>query len=224
MPASREPDEEARSGGAVVPAAERRRHPRVTAPWPAIVQDTEGRTLPGEVIDVSLSGLKLRVGPEVAVGDAVRLRLTLPHGGGDIEVAAQVVRRDPEGVGVDFGTLSPSQSERLRTVVPTWDMRRRAERVEIDLPIRIEGHGAATEGRTIDLSAFGGRIVTREPLTPGDLVTALLVPRDGLGPMSLRAVVWDVDAHGAVLVFANLPAADFVRVRSYVDSLLARRS
>ena len=224
MPVSREPDPEVQIGRAVAPPEERRRNPRVTAPWPAVVHDSDGRTYPGEVIDVSLSGLKLRVGPEVTVGGAVRLRLTLPHGGGEIEVAAQVVRRDPEGVGVDFGTLTPAQSLRFKTVVPTWDMRRRAERVAIELPIRIEGHDAATEGRTIDLSAFGGRILTHAPLTPGDLVTALLVPKDGLGPMSLRAVVWDADARGAVLVFANLPAADFVRLRSFVDSLLARPS
>ena len=50
-----------------------------------------------------------------------------------------------------------------------------------------------------------------------------LAPKDGLGPMSMRAVVWDVDARGAVLVFANLPATDFVRLRSFVDLLLVRR-
>jgi len=32
-----------------------------------------------------------------------------------------------------------------------------------------------------------------------------------------------VDARGAVLVFANLSVDDFVRIRSFVDSLLARR-
>lgn len=224
MSASIEPEPESRIGEAIAPARERRRNPRVTSPWPAVVHDSDGRTFAGEVIDVSLSGLKFRVGPEVAVGDAVRLRLTLPHGGGDIEVAAQVVRRDPEGVGVEFGALTPAQADRLKAVVPTWDMRRRAERVKIELPVRIEGHGAATEGRTMDLSAYGGRIITQERLTPGDLVTALLVPKDGLGPLRVRAVVWEADAHRAVLVFANVPAADFVRLRSYVDSLLARRS
>src|SRR5215510_6960615 len=127
MPFSRDPHSEVQIGRSVTPPEERRRNPRVTAPWPAVVQDAEGRTYPGEVIDVSLSGLKLRVDHEMAVGDAVRLRLTLPHGGGDIEASAQVVRRDPEGVGVDFGTLSPALSDRFKAVVPTWDMRRRAE-------------------------------------------------------------------------------------------------
>jgi len=42
--------------------------------------------------------------------------------------------------------------------------------------------------------------------------------------MTIRAVVWEANARGAVLVFANLPATDFIRLRSYVDSLLPRRS
>src|SRR5215475_1630315 len=221
MNASDEPESDFRGG--IVPARERRRNPRVTVPWPALVLDSQGRTLPAEVVDVSLSGLKLRIGREIVVGDAVRLRLTLPHGGGDIEVSAQIVRRDPDGVGVNFGTLSPALADRLKAVVPTWDMRRRAERVEINLPIRIDGHDGTTEGRTMDLSAFGGRITTQESLTAGDMVTALFVPKDGLGPMRVRAVVWDAAGNGAVLVFANLPAADFVRLRSYVDSLVSRR-
>jgi len=70
----------------------------------------------------------------------------------------------------------------------------------------------------------GGRVATREGLTPGDMVAVQLAPRDGLGLMTIRAVVWEANARGAVLVFANLPATDFIRLRSYVDSLLPRRS
>jgi hypothetical protein len=33
-----------------------------------------------------------------------------------------------------------------------------------------------------------------------------------------------VDARGAVLVFANLAVHDFLRLRSYIDSLLVQRS
>jgi len=35
--------------------------------------------------------------------------------------------------------------------------------------------------------------------------------------------VWEVDARGSVLVFANLSTADFSRLRAYVDSLLLAR-
>jgi hypothetical protein len=96
--------------------------------------------------------------------------------------------------------------------------------VEVELPVRIEGRDLVVEGRTLDLSAVGGRVITRERLTPGDMVAVQLAPRDGLGLMSIRAVVWDADDRGAVLVFANLSATDFIRLRTYVDSLLRRRS
>ena len=36
--------------------------------------------------------------------------------------------------------------------------------------------------------------------------------------MRIRAVVWEVDARGAVLVFANLAVDDFARLRAYVDA------
>jgi len=206
------------------PDGERRRNPRVTVPWPAIVQDAHGHIATGEVIDVSLSGMKLRVATLAPVGDALKLRVTLPHDAGRIDVAAQIVRRDAEGIGVDFGGLPAETAERFMPFVPTWDLRRRAERVEVELPVRIEGRDLVIEAHTLDLSAVGGRVATRERLTPGDMVAVQLAPRDGLGVMSIRAVVWDADARGAVLVFANLPATDFIRLRTYVDSLLPRRS
>jgi len=206
------------------PDRERRRNPRATVPWPAIVQDAHGHVATGEVIDVSLSGMKLRVATLAPVGDAVSLRATLPRGAGQVEVAAQIVRRDAEGIAVDFGGLPSEVAQRFKPFVPTWDLRRRAERVEVELPVRIEGLDVVIEGRTLDLSAVGGRVSIREGLTPGDMVAVQLALRDGLGLMSIRAVVWEANARGAVLVFANLPAPDFIRLRSYVDSLLPRRS
>jgi len=201
---------------------ERRRNPRVVVPWPAIVQSSDGRLVAGEVIDVSLSGMKLRVNADVTVGDAVRLRLTLPRGAGDVEVTAEVVRRDPGGIGVDFGTLPPDAALKVKAFVPSWDLRRRSERVSIELPIQVQGHEATTKGRTVDLSAVGTRVTTETRFRPGDMVAATFTLKDGQGAMQVRAVVWEVDARGAVLVFANLSSHDFVRLRSFVDSLLAR--
>lgn len=202
---------------------ERRRNPRVAVPWPAIVEDSDGRQVTGEVVDVSLSGMKLRVNSNVAVGEAVTLRVTLPRDGGEIEISAEVVRRDPGGIGVDFGKLPAGVVERVKAFVPTWDLRRRAGRVGIELPVHIEGHAGTTKGRTVDLSAVGARVATDGRLTPGDMVAVKLTPRDGQGPMRIKAVVWEVDARGAVLVFANLAVHDFVRLRSYIDSLLVHR-
>jgi c-di-GMP-binding flagellar brake protein YcgR len=202
---------------------ERRRNPRVVVPWAAIVEDSDGRLVTGEVIDVSLSGMKLRVNANVTVGEAVKLRVTLPRDGGELEISAEVVRRDPGGIGVDFGKLPGGSAERVKAFVPTWDLRRRAERVGIELPVYIEGHSGTTKGRTVDLSAVGARVATDDRLTPGDMVAVKLTPKDSQGPMRIKAVVWEVDARGAVLVFANLAVHDFVRLRSYVDSLLVHR-
>src|SRR5215470_17435246 len=80
------------ASGSSWPDRERRRNPRATVPWPAIVQDAHGHLATGEVIDVSLSGMKLRVATLAPVGDAVRLRATLPHGAGQVEVSAQIGR------------------------------------------------------------------------------------------------------------------------------------
>ena len=206
-----------------MPARERRRDPRAHVPWPAAVRDTDGAVVTGEVIDVSLSGMKLRVAAHVMVGGDVTVQVTLPRGAGDIEVAAQVIRRDPEGIGVAFGGLPAAQTERLKPFVPTWDLRRRAERVGVELAIHVDGHHVATKGHTVDLSAAGGRVITEASLTPGKLVVVTLAPKDGQGPMRIRAVVWEVDVRGSVLVFANLSTADFTRLRVYVDSLLLSR-
>jgi hypothetical protein len=216
------PQPESESGA--LPAGERRRDPRLTVPWPAAVRDVEGHEARGEVIDVSLSGLKLRAEAQALRGEAVRLRVTLPRGGGEVDISARIVRRDADGIAVEFGRLAPAASDRLKPLLPTWELRRRAARVGIELPIRIEGRDGPTEGQTIDLSAFGGRVKTHRRLTPGDMVAVQLVPRDGLGVMSVRAVVWEADTQGGVLVFANLATTDFVRLRSYVDSLLPRPS
>ena len=213
-----EVNEEAQTG------RERRRNPRVTVPWPAIVEDSDGRLVTGDVIDVSLSGMKLRVNSDVAVGEVVKLRVTLPRDGGELEISAEVVRRDPGGIGVDFGKLPVGTADRVKAFVPTWDLRRRAERVGIELPVQIEGQAGTTKGRTVDLSAVGARVSTGDRLTPGDMVAVKLTPKDSQGPMRIKAVVWEVDARGAVLVFANLAVHDFVRLRSYIDSLLVHHS
>lgn len=203
---------------------ERRRSPRVTVPWPAIVEDSGGRLVTGEIIDVSFSGMKLRVTSSVAVGESVKLRVTLPRNGGEVEILVEVVRRDPGGIGVYFARLPVGAADRLRAFVPTWDLRRRADRVRIELPLQIERPAGTTKGRTVDISAVGARVATDDRLTPGDVIVVKLNPKDGRGPMRIPAVVWEADARGAVLVFANLGVSDFVRLRSYIHSLLVHRS
>ena len=178
----------------------------------------------GEVIGVGLSGMKLRVNAALAVGETVKLRVALPRGGGELEIAAVVLRRGPGGINVAFGRLLFEAPESVETFGPTWDLRRRAERVGIALPVEIEGHSGATMARTVDLSAAGARVAAAGRLTPGEMVTVKLTPEDAQGPMRIRAVVWEVAARGAVLLFANLAVRDFTRLRSYIDWLLVHRT
>jgi c-di-GMP-binding flagellar brake protein YcgR len=203
---------------------ERRRNPRAAVPWRVIVEASDGRLVTGRVIDVSLSGMKLRVNPTVVVGEAIKLHVSLPRDGGEMKISAEVVRRDPGGIGVEFGELPIRARERVRSFVPIWDLRRRVERVAIALPVQIEGRAGTTKGRTVDLSAAGARVATEDRLTPGDMVAVRLTPKDTQGPMRIGAVVWEVDVRGAVLVFANLAGHDFARLRAYVDGLLVPRT
>lgn len=199
-------------------AQDRRRFPRARATWPAIVESVDGRVVSGEVIDVSLSGMKLRTASEAAVGSNVTLRVTLPADAGRIEVIARVVRRDREGMALAFLKLSDVDVERVTPFVSPADIRRRFPRVAVTLPIRIEGGSAGTaEGVTVDLSASGTRVITDRTLVPGDVVVLDLPGSGELWPLRLPAVVWEAYVGGAVLVFANLAQPEFLRLREYVE-------
>jgi hypothetical protein len=197
---------------------DRRRFPRARAAWPCIVESEDGRVVSGEVLDVSLSGMKVRTGSEAAVGSPVTLRVTLPNGAGRLEVAATVVRRDHEGIGVAFLKLSEFDAEPLAPYVSMGDLRRRAPRVPVNLPVRVEGGSEGTAwGHTVDLSASGSRVVVDKALVPGDVVVMELPGADGGSPLRLPAVVWEAYSGGAVVVFANLAQPEFTRLTQYVE-------
>lgn len=198
-------------------AEDRRRFPRARATWPAIVESADGRVVSGEVVDVSLSGIKLRTDSDAAVGSDITLRVTLPAEAGRIEVTARVIRRDREGLAVAFLKLSDVDVERVAPFVSPGDVRRRSPRASVRLPIRIEGGSAGTaQGVTVDLSASGSRVTTDKTLVPGDVVVLDLPNSGDVGPLRLPAVVWEAYVGGAVLVFANLAQPEFLRLREYV--------
>jgi hypothetical protein len=197
---------------------DRRRFPRARATWPAIVESADGRVVSAEVVDVSLSGMKVKTDSEAAVGTPVTLRVTLPAEAGRIEVIAKVIRRDYDGLAVAFLKLTEMDAERVAPFVSPGDIRRRSPRVPVTLPIRIEGGSAGTaKGVTVDLSASGSRVITDKTLIPGDVVVLELPNSGGAAPLRLPAVVWEAYVGGAVLVFANLAQAEFLRLREYVQ-------
>jgi hypothetical protein len=204
---------------------DRRAFPRAAAAWPATVESSEGRVVSGEVVNLSLSGMKVRAESDAPVGTIVTVRVTLPGAAGRIEMVGTVVRRDAESLGVAFLKMSDSPAGRVTPFVSRGDTRRRCPRVLASLPVVVEGgSGGTARGHTVDLSASGGRVTTENPLVEGDVVVLELPARSGLERLRLPALVWESYAGGAVLVFANLDAKEFTRLQEYLASCQPRGS
>jgi hypothetical protein len=189
------------------------------------VESVDGRGVPGEVVNLSLSGMKVRSDTEAGVGSIVTVRVTLPGEAGPREMVGTVVRRDHESIGVAFLKMSDSPAGRVTPFVSRGDMRRRFPRVPVSLPVRVEGGSEGTaHAHTVDLSASGGRVITDQRLVEGDVVVAELPARPGLERLRLPAVVWEAYSGGAVLVFANLAPKEFDRLQEYVANCQPRGS
>lgn len=204
---------------------DRRSFPRAAAAWPATVESGEGRVVSGEVVNLSLSGMKVRGESDATVGSIVTVRVTLPGATGRIEMVGTVVRRDGESLGVAFLKMSDSPAGRVTPFVSRGDTRRRFPRVLVSLPVTIEGGSEGTaRGHTVDLSASGGRVITDTPLVEGDVVVVELPARPGLERLRLPALVWESYSGGAVLVFANLAPKEFTRLQEYLATCQPRGS
>jgi len=188
--------------------------------WPVILEATDGRVGVGQVIDVSLTGLRISTELEIEPDTPLMLRVTLPKDTGRLEVLVKVARRDPRGFGVSFLTLGEGEAERIAPFVAPGDIRRWARRVAVSLPIRIETgteEADTIHGRTIDLSTSGGRLTVDGQLTVGDVVVVELPGPDVGGTLRLPSLVWEAYTGGAVVVFANLARAEYLKLRDYLD-------
>jgi PilZ domain len=188
--------------------------------WPALVEAADGRVGVGQVIDVSLSGMRVSTDLNIQVDTAVTLRVTLPKHTGRLEILAKVARQDGGSIGVTFLTLSQGEAERIAPFVTPGDIRHWAKRVSVSLPVRIE---TGTEdqdvvhARTVDLSTSGGRITTDGALSAGDIVVMELPGPEIGGTLRLPAVIWEAYTGGAVVVFANLARAEHLKLRNYLS-------
>ena len=199
---------------------DRRRFPRMRTAWPALVEAADGRVGVGQVIDVSLSGMRVSTDLNIQVDTAVTLRVTLPKHTGRLEILAKVARQDGGSIGVTFLTLNQGEAERIAPFVAPGDIRHWAKRVSVSLPVRIE---TGTEdqdvvhARTVDLSTSGGRITTDGALSAGDVVVMELPGPEIGGTLRLPAVIWEAYTGGAVVVFANLARAEHLKLRNYLS-------
>jgi hypothetical protein len=204
----------------VITGQDRRRFPRMRTAWPVILESADGLVGVGQVIDVSLTGLRISTDLDIAPDTPLMLRVTLPKDTGRLEVLVKVARRDSRGFGVSFLTLGEGEAERIAPFVAPGDIRRWARRVAVSLPIRIETgaeEGDVLHGRTIDLSTSGGRLSVGSPLTAGDVVVVELPGPDVGGTLRLPSLVWESYAGGAVVVFANLARDEYLKLRDYLD-------
>ncbi len=204
----------------MITGQDRRRFPRMRTAWPVILESADGLVGVGQVIDVSLTGLRISTDLDIEPDTPLMLRVTLPKDTGRLEVLVKVARRDSRGFGVSFLTLGEGEAERIAPFVAPGDIRRWARRVAVSLPIRIETgaeEGDVLHGRTIDLSTSGGRLTVGRPLTVGDVVVVELPGPDVGGTLRLPSLVWESYTGGAVVVFANLTREEYLKLRDYLN-------
>ena len=199
---------------------DRRRFPRMRTAWPVLVEAADGRVGVGQVIDVSLSGMRVSTDLTIPVETPVTLRVTLPKHTGRLEILAKVTRRDSSSIGVSFLTLGQGEAERIAPFVSRGDIRHWAKRVLVSLPVRIETgteEQDVVHARTVDLSTSGGRITTDEVLSAGDVVVVEMPGPEVGGTLRLPAVIWEAYTGGAVVVFANLARTELLKLRNYLS-------
>ena len=203
----------------MITGQDRRRFPRMRTAWPVILEAADGRVGVGQIIDVSLTGMRVSTDLDIEPDTPLMLRVTFPKDTGRLEVLVKVARRDSRGFGVSFVTLGEGEAERIAPFVAPGDIRRWARRVAVSLPIRIEtssDEGDTLAGRTVDLSTSGGRVTVEGQLTVGDVVVVDLPGPDVGGSLRLPSLVWEVYTGGAVVVFANLARGEYLKLRDYL--------
>lgn len=212
---------------------ERRRVDRVRADWSARFE-RNGVAITGHVIDLSMVSVRIR--PEIHDPDAATagqqgtLTLAFPDTDRRMEVirlAATVVRSALDGIALTFTGLPERASRWLGARVLTTEVRRRAPRVTLALPIELRAAGGAPfRAEMLDLSAYGTRVSAPEapqPLGPGDRLKVEIDLTSGQ-PIAVSAVVWAVERGEAVLMFVNLEPREFNRLGDHVASHLGRRA
>lgn len=210
-------------------SGDRRRQERVRADWSARFEG-DAIVVDGHVVDLSIVSARIRTltGEPVPVrpGASGTLTLAFPDSAHleVIRLAATVVRSGPDGMALSFSGLPESAGRWLRARVLTNEVRRRAPRVALVLPIELRvPSGQAFAAEMIDLSAFGARVRTEQPLEPGTRVSATM--EIGAGPpMVVSALVWSSERGEAVLAFVNLDRKEFNRLGDHVASRLGART
>jgi len=98
-----------------MPIAESRRIHRIPV---RVVVSGKGRSAPlGQTRDLSLHGAFVATTEPLPEGSVLPLAFDLPHGAGEVQVVAEVVRRSKEGMGLQFVSPTRSAQKRIRRFV-----------------------------------------------------------------------------------------------------------
>jgi hypothetical protein len=199
---------------------DRRRYPRMRTAWPVIIEAADGRVGVGQVVDASLTGLRVSTDLDVKLDTPLTLRVTLPKDTGRLEVLVKVVREEPHGFGASFLTVTDGEAERVAPFVSPGDIRRWARRVAVSLPVRVETgteQGDVIHGRTVELSTSGCRLTSEGRLSVSDVVVVELPGPEVGATLRLPALVWEAYTGGAVVVFANLARGEYLKLRDFLN-------
>jgi len=96
---------------------ERRHSPRAPLSIPARLQEYNGREHQGTLIEVGVSGMKMRLATALDQDTVAKVVFTPPDGGPPIAVMSVLVRVDPDGHAFTFVRLEARDAERLRELI-----------------------------------------------------------------------------------------------------------
>jgi CheY-like chemotaxis protein len=95
----------------------RRRSPRIHLSIPVRLREYGGRELAGLLIEVGVTGGKVRLPVALEADTVAKLVFALPDGGPPLEVVSILVRDDPDGSAFTFVRLGLTEAERLRELL-----------------------------------------------------------------------------------------------------------
>ena len=125
---------------------DRRRYPRAGVGLDVTVEAT-GRQWRGKTLNLSPYGAKVALAMPIKLpkGTDIGLRLILPDGNVPLCLPAHVVRTDPDGVALGFGTLEPEQLQRLKHLVDSLLLEEGQEvlnKLGIEQPLKADARGS----------------------------------------------------------------------------------
>lgn len=99
---------------------------------------------------------------------------------------------------------------------------RRFPRAEAEWDVTVETPGRRPQKAKLSgLNPFGAKLHLRAKQSPSPEGTTLQIhfsPADGEPPMVIKGLVWRIDRDGQAIVFVNLGANDFLRLKKLVSA------